>query len=285
MLKAVSTHLFLRHRLHSALLDVIARAGADWVELFCPRQQFDYTSRDHIGEIAAWFSSSALRPLSLHIPIYPDAEMGRSGAPSCSLVHADKARRIAAMDEFKRALEVAEHLPLERAVLHLGERNDAWSERVLEHSLTAIEHLQAFARPLGVTLALENLESEVTRPRHLLEILAAGHFDSVGVCLDTGHAHIPAGDAEDGVAPALAILSDRLITTHIHDNHGEKDEHLWPGDGTIDWPPVIEGLAGARHHPPAVLEIHYLLDDRPAALEQRIRSSFRILSGESPQSL
>ena len=30
-------------------------------------------------------------------------------------------------------------------------------------------------------------------------------------------------------------MRDRVVTTHIHDNHGEKDEHLLPFEGTIDW--------------------------------------------------
>ncbi len=26
-----------------------------------------------------------------------------------------------------------------------------------------------------------------------------------------------------------------MVTAHIHDNHGLKDEHLPPYDGTIEW--------------------------------------------------
>jgi hypothetical protein len=44
MLKAISSHVFLDHRLHPGLLDVFARAGAQGVELFAARQHFDYTS-------------------------------------------------------------------------------------------------------------------------------------------------------------------------------------------------------------------------------------------------
>ena len=28
---------------------------------------------------------------------------------------------------------------------------------------------------------------------------------------------------------------DRIITTHLSDNHGQSDEHLIPGEGNIDW--------------------------------------------------
>ena len=58
MLRAISTHVFLRQRLHPGLLDTLARAGAEAIEVFAAKQHFDYTSRQHIKEIADWFQSS-----------------------------------------------------------------------------------------------------------------------------------------------------------------------------------------------------------------------------------
>ena len=107
----------------------------------------------------------------MHMPLYADTEMGRGGAPAVNVVHPEKSRRIDAMDEIKRALETAEEIPLRYLILHLGEREDRWSPRTLEHAMTAIEHLRAFARPLGVKLLLENIQSEVTEPRNLVEIV------------------------------------------------------------------------------------------------------------------
>ena len=44
MLPVLSTHLFLRQRLHPGILETAARSGAQGVELFAARQHFDYTS-------------------------------------------------------------------------------------------------------------------------------------------------------------------------------------------------------------------------------------------------
>src|SRR5580692_12731215 len=162
MLLVLSTHLFLKQRLHPGLLEMAARSGASGVELFAARQHFDYTSREHVMELAAWFASNPLEPYSMHAPLYPDREMGRAGAPAVNVVHPEKSRRIDSMDEIKRALETAEEMPLRHLILHLGEREDRWSPRTLEHAMTAIEHLQAFARPLGVKILLENIQNEVT---------------------------------------------------------------------------------------------------------------------------
>ena len=152
MLRVLSTHLFLNHRLHPGLLELAERSGAQAVEIFAARQHFDYTSRETVAEFGDWFRSSSLEAFSMHAPLYPDYEMGRAGAPGVNVLHPEKARRFDAMDEIKRALESAEHIPLRNLVVHLGEGDDTWSPRTIEYAVTALEHLGAFARPLGVRL-------------------------------------------------------------------------------------------------------------------------------------
>jgi sugar phosphate isomerase/epimerase len=269
MLRVLSTHLFLNQRLHPGLLELAGRSGAQAVELFAARQHFDYTSREHVRELCEWFRSNAVEPYSMHAPLYPDREMGRAGAPSVNVIHPEKARRIDAMDEIKRALESAEHIPFKHMVVHLGEREDGWSQRTIEYAQTALEHLGAFARPLGVRLLVENLTSDPTTPEHLVSILEIGHLDNVGVCLDLGHAHIKVGIPE-----AVGVLGKRVVSLHVHDNHGIRDEHLWPGDGTIDWPATVEVLKSVPDPPAAVLEISYSLNDAAADLPGRIQTSF-----------
>ncbi|HLI03450.1 MAG TPA: sugar phosphate isomerase/epimerase family protein [Terracidiphilus sp.] len=269
MLKVLSTHLFLHHRLHPGLLEMAARGGAEAIEIFAARQHFDYTSREEVRELGEWFASNPVRTFSMHAPLYPDREMGRAGAPGVNLVHAEKSRRIEAMDEVKRAVEAAEHLPFGHMVVHLGEQTDAWSQRTMEYALTALEHLGAFARPLGVRLLIENLVSEATAPEHLMTILQVGHLDNVGVCLDLGHAHITVG-----VREAIATLGGRIASVHVHDNRGARDEHLWPGDGTIDWAAAAEQLNALATPPAAVLEIGYGLYD-PHTAQGLIEKGFR----------
>ena len=271
-LRVLSTHLFMNQRVHPGLLELAAQSGAQAVELFAARQHFDYTSREQVAELAAFFRSNPLTAWSMHAPLFPDREMGRTGAPAVNLLHAEKMRRIAAMDEIKRALETAEQIPFRNLVVHLGERDDEWSQYAVEHALTALEHLGAFARPLGVRLLVENLLSEPTTPEHLIEILETGHLDQVGVCLDLGHAHLTVG-----VAAAIATLGARMVQVHAHDNHGLKDEHLFPGDGTIDWPAAVAALNTLAAPPAIVLELSSKLPDEPSALPERIRQAFELL--------
>ena len=205
----------------------------------------------------------------MHAPLFPDREMGRAGAPAVNVLHPEKSRRIDAMDEIKRALESAERIPFKNLVLHLGEKDDGWSQRTMEYAITALEHLGAFAHPLGVRLLVENLLSEPTTPARLVSILELGHLPNIGICLDLGHAHIASS-----VASAIATAGDRIGEIHVHDNHGLKDEHLWPGDGAIDWPAAAKALKALPTPPATVLEIGYDLNDTPAAIPDRIQQSF-----------
>ena len=250
-----------------------ARAGAQGVEIFAARQHFDYTGREHVMELAGWFASNPFEPFSMHAPLYPDREMGRAGAPAVNLVHPEKSRRIDAMDEIKRALEAAEYIPFKKLVVHLGEKYDSWSPRTMEYATTALEHLGAFAKPLGVRVLVENLTSEATTPEHLMTILEMAHLDQIDVCLDLGHAHMA-----PGILEAISTLGKRIGEVHVHDNRGLKDQHLWPGDGTIDWSATMDALKALPAQPAAVLEIGYDLDDAPGAIPDRIQRSFEKLA-------
>lgn len=117
-------------------------------------------------------------------------------------------------------------------------------------------------------LLVENLLSEATTPEHLMTILQTGHLNNVGVCLDLGHAHIT-----PGVREAIVTLGKRIASVHIHDNHGVRDEHLWPGEGTIDWPAAAEALKKLDQPPAVVLEIHFNLYD-PHTAPGKIEEAF-----------
>lgn len=282
----ISTHIFFPDRLNPGHLDSLHQAGADAIEVFASRHHFDYTRRSSVHEIATWFRGNPVSA-TLHMPIFTEAEQAewsRHTEPTLNLVARNKAERIVAMDEVKRALEAAEQIPFRSCVLHLGLKDDRWSTETLDLSLTAIEHLKAFATPLGVQLLLENLNNELATPAHLVEIARVGHFDSIGFCLDTGHAHLALpmfpdetgydrsareqlrdqwGDAalKDAIPEAFQIFSSRLAELHLHDNNGTRDEHLWPADAAagkgIDWGLVRSAIKQLRHPTINMLEIAY----------------------------
>ena len=251
MLKAISTHVYVRERLHSGLLDNLLHAGAEAIEIFGARGHFDYANRrSHVREIGDWFREKAIPLNSIHAPMYSDYEWGRRGSPPVNIAALDKRTRIESMDEIKRAIEVAEQIPFRFLVQHLGTGGEDWDPKKADAAMTSIEHLKAFAKPLGVTLLLENIPNELSTPERLVEFIHHAHFTDVGICFDVGHAHIMGG-----VEPAFHLLKPLIRSTHVHDNAAVSDDHLWPGDGTVNWEETMGLLRSAPQVPPLLLEI------------------------------
>jgi sugar phosphate isomerase/epimerase len=251
MLRAMSTYVFVKERLHPGLLDQFVRGGAQAVEIFAARQHFDYANRkQHVVEIAGWFKESGISLHSLHSPLYADYDWGRTGGAPVNIASIDKKQRIDAMDEIKRALEVAEHIPFRYLIQHIGTSGEAFDDKKFEAAMSCVEHLRAFAKPLGVSILLENTPNELAAPEKLVEFIQTMRFDDVGVCFDLGHAHLT-GE----VTPAWETLKRLVRSTHIHDNHKDRDAHLWPGQGSIAWEEALSLLRSAPHRPALLLEI------------------------------
>ena len=149
-------------------------------------------------------------------------------------------------DRLKRALEFGEALGARVGVLHTGQvpvRHPlalSLAREALEKTLTAL-------LPLPFPVALENLalsEEDLLRgPEGLRELL--DRFPQYGFCLDVGHALIELGPR--GPLLYLEALEDRLLHLHLHDNHGQKDDHLPVGAGSVPWArlaPFLKGFGG-----------------------------------------
>ncbi|HZR30298.1 MAG TPA: sugar phosphate isomerase/epimerase family protein [Terriglobales bacterium] len=251
MLRAMSTYVYVKQRLHPGLLETLTRGGAQAIEIFAARQHLDYANRkSHVREIAQWFQSTGVPLNSVHSPMFSDYDFGRSGSPPVNIADTDRARRIEAMDEIKRALEIAEQIPFRFLVQHIGNGGEEFSDKKMEAAMTSIEHLRAFAKPLGVQILVENIPNELSTPEKLVEFIRASHLEDVGVCFDVGHAHLAGG-----VVQAFEILKDHIRSTHVHDNAGDRDSHLWPTEGSIDWTEAMGALGSAPQVPPLLMEI------------------------------
>ena len=253
MRHVLSTHLFVNHRLTVALLDRISKAGIGEIEVFCARQHLDYHNRAQTEELAHWFRDAELKLHSIHAPMYNDTIWGRSGPHAVvSITETEKVRRIAATDEIKRAIEVAELVPFRYLIQHLGSGGETYDDRKMEAAFTALEELCIFARHRGVEVLLENIPNELSTPERLVYFVNQTHLP-VNFVFDTGHAHIGGG-----VKPAWERLRDRVRSTHVHDNDGVNDIHLFPQDGRaggIDWRECMGLLRPGEAAYPLLLEL------------------------------
>lgn len=262
MQRALSTHLLVNHRLTTVWLERIWDAGIPLVELFCARQHLDYHNRAQISELAYWFRDSELKVHSLHSPLYNDEMSGRSGPQAViNITEPVKSKRIPMLDEIKRALEIAETIPYRYLIQHIGVTGQEYDERSVEAAFTALEEISVFARQRGVEVLLENTPNELASAERLLMFLGITHLN-LNICLDVGHAHM-----NEGIDAAYRLLKSRIRSTHVHDNNGREDLHLFPmpagGQGTIDWRGTMQLLRSQEDRYPLLLELREVPDMGP----------------------
>ena len=104
-----------------------------------------------------------------------------------------------------------------------------------------------------VIILSENLQYGASAdPRNIAELSAKIGSGNFGWCFDTGHAHC------SGFSPnVLGECAVAPLSLHIHDNDGNGDDHLIPGDGTIDWDKMISALKKIGYCGDCVLEAHH----------------------------
>lgn len=257
MQRALSTHLYVNHRLTTALLDRIWMAGISLVEIFCGRQHFDYRDRAQMAELGHFFRDSELKLHSIHSPMYSDNVWGRSGPDSVlDITEPVKLKRMRTGDEIKRALELAELVPFRYMIQHLGVTGQEFDPRRMDAGFSSLEEISLFARQRGVEVLLENTPNALASAERLMLFFETTHMD-LNVCFDTGHANM-----NEGVTNAFRTLKARIRSTHVHDNNGVDDSHLFPmtaPGGTIDWTRAMEALR-TLNDCPLVLELKEVPD-------------------------
>jgi len=246
----LSTSLFAEERLNSHILDKILAAGLRHLEIMAARQHLDYHDVNQVRDVAHWFTDHAVTLHALHAPLFNDWNWGRSGGLLISVANLERRARIASMDEIKRAIEVAEHLPFRYLVLHLGVPGEEYDLNKFDAAFTSLEHLNLFAKERGAQILLENIPSALSAPEHMLTFFQYTRLD-LKVCFDTGHAHLTGG-----VQPSFHTLKERIAAVHLHDNRGEKDEHLLPFEGAIDWAQTMRDFRSLGVEFPVLFEVN-----------------------------
>jgi sugar phosphate isomerase/epimerase len=250
LMRVLSTYLFRSQRLGPGLLAEIEQAGIPQLELYCARSHFDYRSPQAVRELADWIDGHDLCVHSVHAPTSREMGTTRENSTPISVSDLERVRRLDAVDEVKRAIELAEVIPYRFLVLHLGAGRESEDPRRMDAAMNSLEHLCVFAKQRGATIALENTFGEYASPAALRQFVTDTHLRDLRLCFDVGHAHL-----WEGVGPAFDAMRDLVVTTHLHDNSGERDDHLFPYQGTINWDAALAALATAGQELPLTLEV------------------------------
>ena len=228
--------------LRDGLLDMVLERRIH-PEIGLDARVLDRMPRGDIETMAARIRDAGLRPTA-HGP-FLDLSPGAMDPAVLDLTR----------NRFHRALELAAVCGAEHIVLHHGWeewRHGFNREEWRENSLATWRETARRARDLGVRVVLENVFE--ARPQDLEPMLSALAGDGVGFCFDIGHANV-FGRAD--ILEWLEVLTPHLQALHLHDNHGDQDEHLPIGYGAIDFRSFFKWLADHRVRPRTVtLEPH-----------------------------
>lgn len=235
----VSTHLFHDLRLDREHLVEIAAHGFDCVEVFATRTHFDYHDSAAVRSLAEWLDDTRLTLNSIHAPITSSMTNGVLGELYSNATTDDTGRQ-RAITEAQAALAVAQTVPYRYLVLHLGvpDEPDSGSRNSREPARRSVLTIHEMAQKVGVRLALEVIPNALSRPDALVAFIEQ-ELDGadIGICMDVGHAFLMGEPAD-----AIETCAEYLVTTHLHDNRRKRDDHLAPGEGSIDWAAALMSL-------------------------------------------
>jgi len=270
MQRLLSTYLFVSRKLTPELLGQISEAKFQGIEIFCSRSHFEYAAKTEVRAMAGALEAHKLKLVSLHGPTSRDMSAMRESGTPLSICEVERVRRIEAMDELKRVIDVADDLAYARLILHMGGSRETADPRKRDAAFSTLEHLVLHAHHAGVTICVENTTSEMGDPNYLRAFVDETRLTGLRFNFDIGHAHLAEPPEDERIEKSFAPLRDLVASVHLHDNHGDKDEHLPPFDGSIDWPAAIKLLKTAPDaNLPIVLELKEKTGpEAPSAAEQ-----------------
>jgi sugar phosphate isomerase/epimerase len=201
--------------------------------------KYRFDAPEHFQEIRDTLAATTLRA-SVHAP-YSDLNIASVNDP----IWKESVRQVCACIDRAAMLEVG------RVTFHPGYLSPVGKlvpERAWAAQKEALVRIGHYAEERGILACLENMggvrDFLCRYPEEILGMTEG--IDGIGVTIDIGHAH-----TVGKVAAFLPFLA-QARHLHLHDNHGEHDEHLALGDGTIDWKAV--GKAAAAYEGIAVVE-------------------------------
>ncbi|RJO66535.1 MAG: sugar phosphate isomerase/epimerase [Myxococcales bacterium] len=216
------------------------RAGAP-LELCIYGEELDQWKTNGVADKLARLKRGYDPPTTLHGPVYGWDPASKDGAI-----------RELAWRRLKADFEIAALIDPETIVFHssynhyqYGFIQDYWIETTADFYRRALAELPGKAR-----LAIENIYD--TDPEPLCKMIAAVDDPRLGHCFDIGH--FTMFQKNYAADRWLAAFAGKLYHLHVHDNRGREDLHLPPGQGSIDYRPLIAVLEKTAHPFSATIE-------------------------------
>ncbi len=228
----------------AAAVPALADEGAEALEVWMnSAAHFDATSATDVEDLRSALDAHGLRAHSAHAPFGEQLDISAL----------DQTARLDAVATVGVTIHAGADLGARIVVIHPGVGTVESDERParVRAATESLAALAGVAERCGVRIAVENMTPGTVGgcAEELAHIVDAVSAPDVGVCLDTGHAHIG-----EGVTQAISVLGGRIIAMHLDDNDGQTDQHILPSKGTIDWAATVAALREANYEAPICLE-------------------------------
>ena len=240
----LSTGIAYAHPIED-VLPYIADCGFRAIEICTAPRHVRLDDPQAIASMARSIEQHGLRVHSLHAPFGHDV----------NLTSPDPGQRSQALARLRQGADALRWLKGALYVIHPGGEDQRWTwdrEHRLASSVEGLTSVWKHCREIGLTLVVETplphlLGGQVEDFAWILERLPS---EGVGVCLDTSHTSLGGCLFE-----AIERFGPRLVHVQASDNHGHTDDHLTPGEGTIDWTRVLSALERVRYQGVFMLEV------------------------------
>ncbi|HWR38901.1 MAG TPA: sugar phosphate isomerase/epimerase [Patescibacteria group bacterium] len=242
-------------------MDIVLDAGMG-LEVFLdmPGWYDEVTIENYLWKLRRSFGEF---PLSFHASIAEGLDLSEP-------VHSPEQQR--AMASFHRTIVMAGRLGALHVVVHTHGYHRFISDEVrpvlqdrMKHSLSVLGTwgLQAKTKVVVENIGTENQGTLLYREKEFVQLF--NDVPEIYSLIDVGHAFLNKWD----VPALIRKLGSRLVALHIHDNHGQTDEHLPLGQGAIDWAPIADAIGETAKPPVLVLEYEGKVNrDAWASLQQ-----------------
>lgn len=224
---------------HPEIRDLCQAAGLSGIEGAPPL--FEGKSDLQLEAIGAQYHADGLKIETFHLPFGSEDDLSSFY----------ESQRKKAVDRVKIWIERSTLLGCSVGIQHASTSRYGVDVEGLDNYLRqlgkSLEALLPLAENLHYTLAIENLppagegDRFMGRPEHFPRVQKEFGHRHLGFCLDTGHALISAGP--ERANEFYEAMVPRLVAYHLVDNAGDRDSHLAPGRGLVNWDKVFKGAA------------------------------------------
>lgn len=242
----ISTGCFYQTSIFDCL-ETIRGGGFCMLEICSFPAHLDYHDHNAVKRARERIEELGMEAYSFHAPFADDIDITAT----------DDHERNHARDEIITAAEAAAVLEVRHFVIHPGPERAFHAdpaERVerMNRAASLLNDISIRCQELGIGFVLENMLPHLFfgNARDMLWIMGAIDQVNVGTCLDTGHAFL-SGD----IQRVLYKLSGHLQMIHANDNRGERDDHLPPGFGHVDWERLLTELLATDFDGGMILEL------------------------------